>query len=264
MSFKPLVSALSFFMLNQLYRFKYFMVYRLQSAIWLIYSAFTNFYGLITLTIIYGVSSGIAGWSYFQILALSGTVTMVVNVLYTVVNPWAMVQDMREGRMDTHLIRPYGIITILLSSFGETTAMGGFVSGLAIFAFATIHTGFSMLPFAAYLAMAAAGTIALILFILMFALLSYHLFKSANFVNRIFGVISTAGSYPLKIFGSFLLLIFTVVLPIGVASYYPPEALYGKISMLPYAEVMIVILAVALASYKTSQALIKRYASGGG
>ena len=264
MSYKSFTRAVAFFLLNELYGFKYFLTYRLQSAIWVIYDAFTSLYGLITLTIIYSVSSGIAGWSYYQILALSSTATMVVSVLYVVINPWTMVQNMREGKMDTHLIRPYGIITILLSSFGDVTSIGGLPTGAAIFTFAMLHISFSALPFLAYLAMVIAGTIALILFVLMFTLLSYHLFKSANFVNRLIGVLSTAGSYPLNIFGSFLLLIFTVVLPIGIASYYPPEVLFGKISALPYIEVLVVILAVAFASYKASQALIKRYASGGG
>ncbi len=264
MSYRSFMHAVVFFLLNELYAFKYFLIYRLQSAIWIVYSAFTSLYGLITLTIIYSVSSGIAGWSYYQILALSSTATIAVSVLYVVINPWMMVQNMREGRMDTHLIRPYGTITILLSSFSDVTAVGGLPTGAAIFVFAMLHISVSVLSFTAYLAMVVAGTVALILFVLMFTLLSYHLFKSANFVNRLIGVLSTAGSYPLNIFGSFLLLVFTVVLPIGIASYYPPEVLFGKLSAVTYAEVLIVILVVAFASYKASQALIKHYASGGG
>ncbi len=264
MKFNSFMHSIAFFLWSEYYELKYFFIYRGQSAIWLIYSLFTSFYSLITLTIIYNVSSGIAGWSYFQILALSYTASIVLSVFYTVLNPWKIAEAMRTGRMDTFLIRPYGIMTLLLSGYGEITSLGGLAGSVAVFAFAMLHVGVAAIPFAAYLLIMVAGTIALTIFMIMLTILFYHLFKSADFVNRLVGVLSTAGSYPLNIFGPFLLLVFTVVLPIGIASYYPSEALFGKISLVPYLEVLALIFAVTILSYKGTKALMKYYASGGG
>lgn len=264
MKSNSIVRSIAFFLLSEFYELKYFMIYRLQSAIWLAYAGFTSLYGLITLTVIYSVSSGIAGWSYFQILALSATATIVLGVLYTVMNPWQMVESMRTGGMDTRLIRPYGVMTLLLSSYGEVTSVGSIVSGAAIFVYAMLHLSVTAVSFIAYMLMTAAGTVALTLFALMLTLLSYHLFKSANFINRVLGILGTAGSYPLSIFGSAMLMVFTVVLPIGIASYYPPEVLFGKISIVPYLGVMALIIAIALVGYKGTEVLIRHYASGGG
>lgn len=249
---------------SNFYEIRSFVTYRLQSLIWFIYSGFTSLYALITLTVIYNVSKGIAGWDYFQILALSSTITILINIIYTLVEPWSLVQEMRHGNLDIWLMRPYGVVTILFSTFGSFTSFAGVISGVAIFIYALYHVSFSVMSLLAFLLLFSLGSVAMLLFIIMLSLLSYHLFRSANFTNRLLGVLSSAGSYPLVIYGPILAMVFTVALPIGVASYYPAETLFGRVSPTLYLIIIILELAVTVVSYKAIHVLMKHYTSGGG
>jgi ABC-type uncharacterized transport system permease subunit len=249
---------------SNFYQVRSFFTYRLQSLIWFIYSGFTSLYALITITIIYNVSKGIAGWDYFQILALSSTITIFMNLIYTLVNPWSLVQEMRHGNLDTWLMRPYGIVTILLSTFGSFTSLAGVISGVAIFIYALYHVSFSVMSLFAFLLLFSLGSVAMVLFIVMLSILSYHLFRSANFTSKLLGVLSSAGSYPLVIYGPILAMVFTVALPIGIASYYPTETLFGRINPSLYLAIIFLEVVVTMVSYKAINVMMRHYTSGGG
>jgi ABC-2 type transport system permease protein len=265
MSTNDITDSIAFFAWVWVYRFKTFFTYRGQVAIWFTYSSLTSFYSLITMSIIYSVSSGVPGWSYFQILVLSYMVTVAMNILYFTIDPWDLVREMRFGGLDMQLVRPYGVVTLLLSMPDVwPIAIGGIVSGVAILIFALLHVSFSIMSLLGFVFMFSLGSISFVLFTLLFTILSYHLFKSAGFIGRITNVLSTAGNYPLSIYGAVITLLFTVVLPIGIASYYPAEALFGELSALSYTAVIAIEIVVAAISYKGIYALMKRYTSGGG
>jgi ABC-2 type transport system permease protein len=265
MSIKGIEESLAFFAFTMVYKFKTMFAYRFQALIWIIWSGFTSFYSLITLTIIYNVSSGIPGWSYFQILALSYVMTVALNVIWLIIEPWQIVDDMKVGALDPRLIRPYGIVTILLSMPDLwPVSIAGVAGGLFILVYSLYHVSFSIVSLLEFIPLFVGGIAALILFITMMSLVSYYLFRSAHFVSRMMSVLSTAGSYPLSVYGTILTLLFTVALPIGVASYYPSEVLFGRISTLQYLAAWTIIILVIVGSYNAINTLMKHYTSGGG
>jgi ABC-type uncharacterized transport system permease subunit len=102
------------------------------------------------------------------------------------------------------------------------------------------------------------------MFLLMLTLLSYVLFNSAGYMQWVANIASTAARYPLTIYGLPGILLFTVGLPVGLASFYPSALVFGKVS----AELTALIIGVEALSialyYYTSKWLTKKYRSGGG
>jgi len=115
-----------------------------------------------------------------------------------------------------------------------------------------------------FLGIVAIGTYALMMFLLMLTVLSYHLFKSGMFMEGLIGTLSMVGGYPLSIFGTMIMLLFSVLLPIGMAVYYPAELIFGKISIVFSIATILFSIAIAFVSYKLFYVLMRNYTSGGG
>jgi len=259
-----LIDSIKYYLINQAYAWKSFFAYRTQSLLWLFYSAFTGIFSFITMTVIYNVSSGFPGWNYYQMLILSSTVGMVIAAIVYNVNSWGIIRSMRRGMLDMHMVRPYGLVTIMISQSGAKMLISGFASNLAIFAYAALMLHLSLAYIITFLGIVAIGTYALIVFWLMLTVLSYHLFKSGTFMNGLINTVSVVGSYPLSIYGTIIMLLFSILVPIGIAVYYPAELIFGKINVVFSIAIILFSLAVAFVSYKLFYVLMRHYTSGGG
>src|SRR5271154_2210166 len=76
------------------------LVYRLQALIWGSASIFSTITGFVIVTVIYAVSSGIPGWSYFQLLALTAMANISGGTLSYFVSIYGMIKQMRTGGID--------------------------------------------------------------------------------------------------------------------------------------------------------------------
>ncbi len=259
-----LINDLRFFLLCQLYFWKDFFVYRTQVVIWASYSLINLFYGYVTIAVIYNVSSGITGWNYYQMLFLVSTGALVFNVLNYVFMPdWAN-QLLRRGGIDTRLVRPYGRVTIFLSLSGALSSIVAVAAAFLVLAYSALKLGLGPVTFAGYFVLLAAGTVALMLLTLMLTVLTYILIKGANTVSRLQGFMVQAARYPLPVYGIIGQLIFTLVIPVGLASYYPSEAVLGIINPLVFFGALAVAAAISVVSYLGFNRLMQYYTSGGG
>lgn len=243
---------------------KSFLAYRVQAGIWLIWSMFTTIISFLTISVIYDVSSGIAGWSYYQMLVLAATSAMMSAIVLYFISPWPVVRRMVNGSIDAYLARPYSRFVTILTVSLQSNNVSGVISGFALLMFALPHVQFTALSMAAYFGLFALGTVAVISFAMAITVLSYHLLKSANFASRIIGLAGPIGNYPLTVFGGFGQLLFSLLIPFGLAYYYPARALFGVLSIGAYAEMAGVAIFVIVASYAIFDRYIKRYTSGGG
>jgi len=259
-----IADSIRFYLASQHFAWKSLFAYRFESVIWLIYSTFSEIFALIAITVIYTVSSGIAGWSYYQMLFLSAAATMVLEAIYYNIETGNTVSRLRNGGYDTLFAKPYGLATIMLSTSGGTSEITGFLSGLLVFAYSAIELHLSLESVLVFCVILEVGTVVLLFFVLMLTALTYLLFKSGSFMNNFLGILSTASSYPLNIYGPVFSMLFTVVVPIGVATYYPAGMIFGKISPEAVAMVIAVSALVGITSYKLFYVIMKHYSSGGG
>jgi len=259
-----IVDSIRYYLITQEYSWKKFFAFRAQSLLWLFYNAFIGFLSVIAITVIYSVSSGFAGWNYYQMLILSSTLGMVLSSIWYNLNSWEISHSMRHGGLDSYMIRPYGLATVMLSMGGAYTELGGFATNLAIFAYSAWILHLSILYIIIFFSVVAIGTYALLMFFLMFSVLSYHLIKSSRFINNLLATLGMVGNYPLSIFGNIIMLLFTLLIPIGIAVYYPAELLFGEINITLSLAIIAFSLTVAFISYKLFYFLMRYYTSGGG
>ena len=239
-------------------------IYRTQFIVWIFVFMMSTVASVVTITIIYDVSSGVAGWSYYQVLLISSLANIMIGIVFYNISPQRLARTMRNGQFDQRILKPYNPIVTMLSLYGTKTSVGSVISGALVFGYAAYMAGISAMALFEMLLIFAFGVVSLTMFLLMITLLSYVLFNSAGYMQWVANIASRAAQYPLTIYGLPGILLFTVGLPIGLAAFYPSALIFGKISP---ASVMLVIgvEAVMLAFYYYAcKWLTKKYRSGGG
>ncbi len=245
---------------------KSFLTYRAQAALWVVVNFLPPVFAFITIGIIYNVSAGIAGWTYYQMLLLSATTILLNSLINTVVSPYPVVRKMLTGGIDIDLTKPISRMSAVMASaqFPLTSVLSGVASAMLVFAYAIPHLQISAINIAGAVFLFFLAMVALIPFGMMITALSYYLLKSANLARRILNFSSSVGGYPMSVYGYFGQLIFTLLIPFGLAYYYPAEVLLGKIGIMQYLILSCIALAIALASYLLFERVMREYASGGG
>lgn len=255
---------LRIFLSSQKYKWLSNLAYRTQSIGWIAILALSAMTGIVSITVIYGVSNGIPGWSYLQMLALSGLASAASGISTYFIHPSNLVENMRNGILDQVLAKPYNPILIILSRFGWVAGLGSIVSGLAIFSYAIAQVQVSAVALAVAMAVFAIGCMAFVMFNVFLSILAYVLFKSGGFLNWIVNIASGTSSYPLTVFGLAGMLILTVGMPIGIASFYPAELVFMKADYLIGMGVALIGIALSYLFYRGSLWLLTFYTSGGG
>jgi ABC-type uncharacterized transport system permease subunit len=140
----------------------------------------------------------------------------------------------------------------------------GIVGSIVFLAYASLHMQLSTPMFAEFLPLYLLGVAAFVLFLQSMAVLSYKLIKSGSFINQLTSTLSTFTNYPLPIFGGLAQMFFTLLVPIGIAGYYPLEVLLGNVTPAVYVA-MIALSAIFIAVFHwTLNRLMRSYESGGG
>ncbi len=244
---------------------KELLVYRLQMLVWLVGSIFSTITGFVIVTVIYGVSSGIPGWSYFQLLALTSIANMAGGFLAYYVSIYSMVAKMRNGGIDMMLTKPVNPVIYITMLFASQSSAPTIVSGTLMLAYSLWNLHIAPLSFLMFIPTFALGVLVVILFGLAFGQLLYIIFKEGRFGYWFLDSLQQATNYPLKIYGGLGVAVFTVLVPFGVSVFYPAELLLSKISYPYLFAIMGFELLLIFLFYSFSMWAIKnKYVSGGG
>ncbi len=252
------------YMLAQKYMWKDFLTYRAQAAVWIVIFMLSTISSVITITIIYDVSKGINGWSYYQMLVISSLANMMIGIVFYNISPQRLGREMRNGQIDQRIVKPYNPVLTILAMYGTKTSIGSVASGLAVFVYAAYMAKIHLLGIAIILGVFLLGSAALLMFILILSLASYVLFNSASYIQWITNIASRTAQYPLTIYGLPGMLLLTVALPVGLASFYPSAFIFGRISMESLLAIVLIEAVAIVVYYRISKWLISKYRSGGG
>lgn len=259
-----IAESVRIFYLMQLYAWKGVVAYRLQFII-----GFLDYVGypistLIFVYLLYSLSSGIGGWSFYQMVFLAGTISIVRFGTKYLVKPSNLVNALQSGEVDTYLIRPYSKFLAAISQFGSKTTIGSVFGGIALIVYASSSMAFTVASAMEFVVMLLLGTFAVTVFIMFLLLASYRLFAGGEWVDRMLNIVFNANEYPISIYGIMGSLLFTIVLPVGIAIYYPASAFMGKISGIEIAAVIVISIAIILSSRWLFYKSFEKYTSGGG
>jgi ABC-2 type transport system permease protein len=262
--FEDVTKNLRFFLLSLKYNWLSFLVYRTQAFVWMVVSTFSTLSGLISISVIYSISGGLPGWSYFQMLALVGMANMVYSIINFMIGPQTFVRALRNGGFDQALTKPYDPIISIFARYGTPYNIGGIISGIGLLAYALSNTAVNALSIVSSILLFGFGAAAVVMFLVMISLVSYVLFRSGNYLQWITAITTSASQYPLAIYGLAGTLLLTVGFPIGLASFYPAEMLFLKINYVYFLAILVLSVVLFIIFYKTSKWLLKFYTSGGG
>ncbi len=251
------------FALQQLYDWKDRLQYRMQFAVFVAYSSLVPITSYVFVTVLYSVSGGIPGWSYYQLMFLTSVNNTAIAVLYYLFSIRGTYDKLKKGDLDIYLTKPVPIVISLLSP-GNKYFIASVLGGIVLMVYTILHLSFTPIELIAFVLALAAGNIAYLFFLLFFVFAWYKWFTAGYWMANMNDIITDAGTWPLSIFGIFGAFVLTVMLPIGVAVYFPALIFTGKVSALTYIAIIFVAISLAAIFYKLFKIALSSYNSAAG
>lgn len=220
--------------------------------------------GIVVLLFVFNLAEDINGWSLDEVLFLYGF-NLIGFSLWSCffINTISLPYYIRDGSFDRFLLRPVSpIFQIMMDGFDEDS-WGELITGLLVFLYAWFNLGIEwyLLIFTPIFFISACLIYAGIS--IMLSTLSFFTIGKSDFANLTVEFKEFA-KYPLSIYNKALQVIFTTIIPIGFAAFYP-SLIFIKDSNLSY--LIVLVPFVSYAYFKFSKFVwyrgMKRYGSTG-
>ncbi len=236
-----LQQMLKIFLIRQKYDWNELLQYRFQFIVYLAYAVLQPIITLVFISTIYGVSNGIAGWSYFQLLFLAALSGLTTSLFQYFVEPQRIFNDITRGGLDKYMTKPFSVFLSLLS-YGNKLVVANMLGNISLLVYCMLNLQFTLLQLALLAVAVAAGTTAFIIFMMAFIFNWHKYFTGGWWISTLAEMAQNAAYWPISIFGTFGYIILTILIPIGLAVFVPAAIFTGKISIVTYALFVVVSL----------------------
>jgi ABC-2 type transport system permease protein len=207
--------------------------YRLDFVVDGVLSVLWTALGLLPLWVALHGRPAVAGWSFERALVVVGVFTILRGVLDGAVNPSlvAVVDQIRQGTLDFVLIKPADAQFLVSTSRFEIWKVIDVVAGFAVigWAFHLLRTTPSAGGFAAAVALFGCAVIALYSLWILVVAAAFWVVRLDN-LAYLFGSILDFARWPVSVFKGAFRFVFTFVIPLGLMTTYPAEALLGALA----------------------------------
>jgi ABC-2 type transport system permease protein len=242
------------------------LAYRSNLWISLLHSLLNFCTGVLGLAVVFGQVDSIRGWSFAATLSLLGVYLILTAVHGLVIGPSldAMAGPEGEvvsGQFDYTLLRPVNVQFLASVRYWRPPACADLVLGLGTMACAIQQPGYTMNPvlLLAFLIALVAGITILYAILLSFSVLV--LWCPGILLTWLFDAVFQMARYPVELYPGWLRLVLTWIVPVGVMTTIPAQALTGDLPI----RSLIGSVALAAVLFWGSSALfqfgLKRYAS---
>ena len=211
------------------------MASRAHVAISLLHSLLNLATGVLALTIVFGQTQALEGWTYPGALALLGVylILSATNrlVIGTSLNALAgLMGEIYTGAFDYTLLRP--VPAQFLASFRKWQFMAvvdmGLAMGVLIWAMASLDQPLTLMRMATFgAALASAATI---YYALLLSFAALVLWSPGLLFTWVFNSLWQLARYPVGIYPGWLRLVLTWIVPITFVTTVPAQALVGSLS----------------------------------
>jgi ABC-2 type transport system permease protein len=242
------------------------LAYRANFFINLLHSVLNLATGVLGIAVLFGQVEMVRGWTFAGTLALLGIYLIVGALRNLVIGPslealGGMDGEVWNGTLDFTLLRPAN--TQFLASFRRwhPFALFDLVLGLGVLGVAVtlLRQTLTLARLAAFLAALGASVTVLYAILLAFTAL---VFWSPGFLfTWVFDGLFQMARYPLGVYPGWLRLVLTWVVPVGVITTIPAEALTGALSPGALAGSLLLALVLLGAASGFFRLAVRRYAS---
>ena len=240
--------------------------YRANFFINLLHSALNLVTGVLGLAILFGQVQTVQGWSFAQTLALLGVYLTVSALRNLVIGPsletlGGVEGEVWSGKFDFTLLRPAN--TLFMASFRrwQPFALIDLALGLGVLGVAAslLSQTLSAAHLAAFLAALGAGVAILYSILLAFAALVF--WSPGFFFTWVFDGLFQMARYPVGLYPGWLRLVLTWVVPVGIITTVPAQALSGALDPATLAGAVLLALALTAGASALFGFGLRRYAS---
>jgi len=210
------------------------MQYRAAFLVEGVLSLFWAGWSLVPVLVLFGHRPMLRGWSFEEALVVMGWFVLMKGVLEGAVNPslQAVVEHIRKGTLDFVLLKPADAQFLVSTARFEPWRVVDLSAALAILVFAFHRLGRWPAPLhlAAALLLLICATWTLYSLWILVVSAAFHVVKVDNLAH-LFNSIFDAARWPVTVFRGFWRVLFTLVIPLGLMTTYPAQALLGKLSV---------------------------------
>lgn len=208
------------------------MQYRWDFLVSLVMAIFWAAIALLPLWVIGGVRREVAGWTYPEMVVVSGWFILLKGLIDGGINPslMAIVEHIRQGTLDFVLIKPADAQFLVSTEKFEPLKMVDLVAGLLLLGYGFHHLGRLPEPrhvLAALCLLVAAVTVLYSVWLLVVCV-AFWVVRLDNLAYLFMSVFDFA-RWPVTVFPAPLRLLFTFVVPLAVMTTFPSEALLGRL-----------------------------------
>ena len=241
------------------------MVYRLNFLLLLSSFVIYDLFGPVLTIVVYQVSKGFPGWSFWEALVLQASAIIVEELWFFFGSRvlFELERAIASGKFDFYLARPLSPLFLLFSSSCFPYGLFTLFVGIFILGYALPNLPITLISLLFYLLFLGSGFLFLLSLTILFSSISVFVVRNRPLRNAIFMLI-LYGKYPTNIFPKVFRIIFTFILPISLIAYFPAKAVLGKLfgvsSLIPFS-ISVLFFVISLLSWKVA---IKKYSSAGG
>lgn len=242
------------------------MAYRANFLIGLLYSALNLITGMMGLAVVFGQAEHIRGWTFPSALALLG-VYLLINALRALfVGPSldalaGIDGEVWDGRFDFVLLRP--VAPQFLASFRHWRlwALVDVALALGVLGTAMTRLGGELSPvrLAAFLLAISSGMA--IVYAILLMLTSAIFWTQGTVFTWLFNSVLQMGRYPVGLYPGWLRLALTWVVPVGLITTVPAQALTGALSAATLSGSVGLALGLVIGASALFRCGLRRYAS---
>lgn len=184
--------------------------------------------------LIYRTGSSFPNWSFYEVLLLQSIFTMADGIAGILTGGvlWVTMQHVKEGSLDTVLLKPVNTIFFLAASTVEPENIGLVAGGAVLYGVSAAHlSGITLVSVLQSSLLFLAGVAVLSGMSCLMAATSFKWVGNSR-MPEIFDSVKSFGKYPVSIFPKAIESFVTFVVPVAVIGYYPAKVLLGKGTMM--------------------------------
>ena len=190
--------------------------------------------GLVPLYVAFHARPALHGWTYATALVVVAWFSLLKGILDGAINPslLAVVDQIRQGTLDFVLLKPADAQFLVSTAKFEPWKVLDGVAALGIFAWAFHLLGRApgALDVLASLGLLACATLVLYSIWILVIAAAFWMVRLDN-LAYLFNSVFDFARWPVNVFRGPLRIVFTFVIPLGIMTTYPAEALLGTLSL---------------------------------
>ncbi len=242
------------------------LAYRANFWISLLYALLNLGTGVLGLVVLFSQIETVQGWTLASTLALLGVYLMIGALRNLFIGPSlealaGMDGEIWSGRFDFTLLRPVNVQFLASLRYWRPLALIDLALGLGVLVTAIVRLEQTLTPGNLVVFVLALGAAVTILYAILLAFSALVLWSPVFLFTWVFDAVFQMARYPVGLYPGWLRLVLTWVIPVGLMTTIPAQALTGEMSIGMIVSSVVMAAALFIGASALFRFGLRRYAS---